>query len=37
MPTARTRLGAAVMNNLLYAVGGRVGSTDFTKVERYTP
>jgi N-acetylneuraminic acid mutarotase len=36
MPTARTRLGSAVINNLLYAVGGKV-TTDLTKVERYTP
>jgi N-acetylneuraminic acid mutarotase len=36
MPTARTRLGSAVIDNLLYAVGGKV-TTDLAKVERYTP
>jgi hypothetical protein len=36
MPTRRTRLAAGVINNLLYAVGGRV-TTALTKVERYTP
>ena len=36
MPTARTRLGAAVINNQLYAVGGKV-TADLAKVERYTP
>ena len=36
MPTARTRLGAAVMNNQLYAVGGWA-TNDLAKVEQYTP
>ena len=36
MPTARTRLGAAVINNQLYAVGGWA-TNDLAKVERYTP
>jgi N-acetylneuraminic acid mutarotase len=36
MPTARTRLGAAAINSLLYAVGGRF-TNDLAKMERYTP
>lgn len=36
MPTARTRLGAVAINNLLYAVGGKT-TADLATVERYTP
>lgn len=36
MPTARTRLGAAVINNQLYAVGGWA-TNDLARVERCTP
>ncbi|PIO62712.1 kelch repeat protein, partial [Teladorsagia circumcincta] len=35
--TRRRRVGAAVINNLLYAVGGNDGSTKLKSVERYDP
>lgn len=37
MPTARTRLGAGVINKLLYAVGGSLNANELSTVERYTP
>ena len=37
MPTARTDLAAAAVNNKIYAIGGRAGWTGLTTVEEYDP
>jgi N-acetylneuraminic acid mutarotase len=37
MPTPRKRLGVAVVNDTLYAMGGVTGSTTLATVEQYTP
>jgi hypothetical protein len=37
MPTARSSLGAGVINNLLYLVGGGTATTVLANNERFTP
>jgi uncharacterized membrane protein YwaF len=37
MPTARSGLAAAVVNNIIYAIGGYIGNNHLSTNEAYNP